>query len=114
MSVTQILSVILFVLGESCILIALIGVFRFDFVLNRMHATTIADTLGTLFMVLGALLQFGWSWISAKLILVLLFQWITAPISGHMIARMLFVGSNLDRMREHAEFTFHYEEEGHG
>ena len=111
MSITQILSVILFVLGEGCILIALIGVFRFDFVLNRMHATTIADTLGTLLIVLGTLLQFGLSWISAKLILVLLFQWVTAPISAHMIARMLLMGS-LDRVHQHAEFTFPYEEEG--
>lgn len=111
MSVTQILSVALFVLGEACILIALIGVARFDFVLNRMHATTIADTLGTLFIVLGALLQFGLSWTSAKLILVLLFQWVTAPISAHMIARMLF-SSSPDRVLEHAELTFPYEEEG--
>ncbi len=110
MSVTQILSIILFVLGEGCILIALIGVFRFDFVLNRMHATTIADTLGTLFIVAGALLQFGLSWISAKLVLVLLFQWVTAPISAHMIARMLFV-TGMDRIRDHAELTFPYEEE---
>lgn len=111
MTLIQILSVLLFVLGEACILIALIGVVRFDFVLNRMHATTIADTLGTLFIILGALLQFGWSWTSAKLVLVLLFQWVTAPISAHMIARMLFMGS-LDRIRSHAELTFPYEEEG--
>ena len=112
MTPLQILSLVLFALGEGCILIALIGVFRFDFVLNRMHATAIADTMGTLFIVLGALLQFGLSWISAKLILVLLFQWVTAPISAHMIARMLLMGS-LDRVHQHAEFTFPYEEEGH-
>ena len=111
MSVTQILSIILFVLGEGCILIALIGVFRFDFVLNRMHATTIADTLGTFFIVLGGLLQFGLSWTSAKLLLVLLFQWITVPIAGHMIARMVFMNDE-GHVKEHAEITFPHEEEG--
>lgn len=111
MSATELLTVLLFVLGEACILISLIGVFRFDFVLNRMHATTIADTMGTLFIVLGGLLHFGLSWTSAKLVLVLLFQWVTAPISAHLIARMIFSGS-LARVREHTELTFPYEEEG--
>lgn len=111
MSVLQIVSLVLFVLGELCILLALVGVFRLHYVLNRMHATTIADTLGTLLILLGALLQFGLSWTSGKLLLVLLFQWVTAPIASHLIARMIFMNRE-GHVEEHAEVTFPYEEEG--
>lgn len=111
MSVVQAVSLVLFALGELCILIALIGVFRLNYVLNRMHATTIADTMGTLLILLGAVLNFGVSWVSAKLVLVLLFQWLTVPISGHMIARMVFMNKE-GHVKEHAEITFPYEQEG--
>ena len=111
MSVVQAVSLVLFALGELCILIALIGVFRLNYVLNRMHATTIADTMGTLLILLGAVLNFGVSWVSAKLVLVLLFQWVTVPISGHIIARMVFMNPE-GHVKEHAEITFPDEQEG--
>lgn len=110
MSISQILSVLLIALGELCIIISIIGVFRMNYFLNRMHATTIADTMGTLLAFLGVMLQFGFSMVSAKLLLVVIFQWTTAPVSGHMISRMAYTTNEKD-MEQHAERTFPYEEE---
>jgi multicomponent Na+:H+ antiporter subunit G len=110
MSLTEWISLILMVLGEACVLLALLGVLRLKYVLNRMHATTIADTLGTLLMLLGVMLQFGLSWVTLKLLLVLLFQWVTVPVSGHMIARMVCSSRERD-VSHHAEITYTMEEE---
>ncbi len=108
--VLQCLSLLLIALGEICVIISIIGVFRFDYVLNRMHATTIADTLGTLLIFLGVVLHFGFSMTSAKLVLVVMFQWITAPVSGHMIARMCYTIGE-ERVEQHTELTFDKEED---
>lgn len=110
MTVIQWLAVILMILGELCVLISLLGVFRLKYVLNRMHATTIADTLGTLLIFAGVILLFGFSWTSAKLALVVVFQWTTCPVSGHLIARMIYYSKESD-VREHAEITFKKEAE---
>lgn len=110
MSILELVSVVLMVLGELCVAVALLGVFRLDYFLNRMHATTIADTLGTLLIFLGVILQFGFCWTSAKLLLVLIFQWTTAPVSGHMISRMAYTIDEKD-VEQHALRTFPYEED---
>lgn len=111
MSVFEILTIVCIALGELFVLISLVGVFRFDYVLNRMHATTIADTMGTLMILLGVILHFGLSWVSAKLVLVLIFQWLTAPVSGHLVARMVYY-SREQSVEKHAEITFPFEKEG--
>lgn len=110
MSIIQIIAVILMAAGEICILLSLLGVFRLNYVLNRMHATTIADTLGTLLIFLGVILCWGLSWTSAKLAAVVVFQWITAPVSGHMIARLTYFSEERD-VTQHAEVLFEREEE---
>lgn len=110
MTILQSLSCLLILLGELCVIIAIIGVFRMDYFLNRMHATTIADTLGTLLIFLGVMLQFGFSLVSAKLLLVVIFQWTTAPVSGHMISRMVYTISEKD-VETHAKRTFRHEED---
>ncbi|MGM9538216.1 MAG: cation:proton antiporter [Candidatus Onthomonas sp.] len=105
MSVLDWLSVLLIVLGEICILFSLVGVFRLDYVMDRMQVTTIADTLGTLLVFLGVMLHFGLSWISVKLLVVVLFHWMTAPVSAHMITRMIYYSKEED-VKRHAVITF--------
>jgi multisubunit Na+/H+ antiporter MnhG subunit len=60
---------------------------------------------------LGVLLTFGFSWVSAKLVIVVIFQWLTAPVSGHLIARMMYYNEE-DDVAHHAQITFPREEEG--
>ncbi|MBR7149753.1 MAG: monovalent cation/H(+) antiporter subunit G [Oscillospiraceae bacterium] len=81
-------------LGMACIslgvfvhLSAVVGMFRFRYVLNRMHAATLADTLGIGLVLLGCIALRGSLALTGKFILLLVFLWLTAPISGHLIAR---------------------------
>ena len=42
--------------GCFALLTAMVGLFRFDFTLNRLHAASIADTLGLSLLVLAVML----------------------------------------------------------
>ena len=105
MSIIEILSLIFIALGEICIIVSIFGIYKLVYVMNRMHAATIADTLGTLLVFVGVMLYFGFSMVTAKLFLVLLFQWLTAPVTGHMIAQMCWI-VNPQGVDKHVEMTF--------
>ena len=58
--------------GCFALLTAIVGLFRFDFSLNRLHAASIADTLGLSLLVLagggggGGGAGGGWRWACAR------------------------------------------------
>lgn len=75
-------------IGLSIFVIEMIGVFRFKYVLNRMHAAAMGDTLGIGSCLLGLIIISGFSFTSLKLFLVILFLWLSSPTSSHLIARL--------------------------
>lgn len=74
--------------GLVTFIIEIIGVFRFRYVLNRMHAAAIGDTLGIGFALLGLVVISGFNFTSLKLFLVIVFLWFSSPVSSHLIARL--------------------------
>lgn len=74
--------------GCFALLTAMVGLFRFDFTLNRLHAASIADTLGLSLLVLAVMLAVGLRPVLWKLLLVVILQWCTSPLSGHMLAQL--------------------------
>ena len=79
---------ILLFIGLLIFLIQMIGVFRFQYVLNRMHAAAMGDTLGIGCCLLGLIVMKGFSFTSLKLLLVIIFLWFSSPVSSHLIARL--------------------------
>ena len=84
-----------FLIGAACLLfglgifaIEMVGVFRFRYVLNRMHAAAMGDTLGIGFSLLGLIIMSGLSFTSLKLFLIICFLWFSSPVSSHLIARL--------------------------
>lgn len=67
---------------------SVVGIYRFDYVLNRMHAAALCDTLGIFLVLIGAILLRGPSVTTLKLVLVLIFLWMTSPVASHLIAEM--------------------------
>ncbi len=88
MTIREIIASILLCSGALCCCIAVFGVYRFDYVLVRMHAAAIIDTLGTLLIFSGLIVLGGFVWASAKIVLILLFQWLTSPVSTHRIGKV--------------------------
>ena len=78
----------LLLMGLGIFVIEMIGVFRFRYVLNRMHAAAMGDTLGIGCCMLGLIVISGWNFTSLKLFLVILFLWLSSPTSSHLIARL--------------------------
>ena len=62
---------------------AVFGMFRFKFVLNRMHTAATADTFGLLLFIWK-----GFGFEALKMIIIIGFFWISGPVSSHLIARM--------------------------
>lgn len=74
--------------GLVIFIIEIIGVFRFHYILNRMHAAAMGDTLGIGFALLGLIVISGFNFTSLKLFLVIVFLWFSSPVSSHLIARL--------------------------
>lgn len=75
-------------IGLGIFVIEMIGVFRFRYALNRMHAAAMGDTLGIGSCLLGLIILCGWNFTSLKLFLIILFLWLSSPTSSHLIARL--------------------------
>lgn len=104
----EIMEWIKFILGTALLLIGLIifimemfGVFHFKYVLNRMHAASIGDTLGIGVSLLGLMIMNGLNYTSLKIFLVIIFLWFASPVSSHVIAR-LEVTTNT-KLNQHCE-----------
>lgn len=74
--------------GLLIFLIEMAGVFRFKYVLNRMHAAAMGDTLGIACSLIGLMIISGFTFTSLKLFCVIVFLWFSSPTSSHLIARL--------------------------
>ena len=79
---------ILLLIGVATFLLQLFGVFKFKYVLNRMHAAAMGDTLGIGASLAGLILLSGWNVTSFKMALIIVFLWMAAPVSSHLISRL--------------------------
>ena len=77
--------------GLIAALIAAFGMFRFHFVLNRMHSAAICDTCSILFILTGLAVISGFNFTTLKFILVILFLWLASPVSSHLISNLIVV-----------------------
>lgn len=79
---------ILIFVGLLIIVLAIIGIFRLNYVLNRMHVAATCDTLGILFILVGLVFFEGISFTTLKLVCIVVFFWISSPICSHLIAKV--------------------------
>lgn len=77
-------------LGTALTLIAAIGTLRFVDVLSRMHAATKPQTLGMLLILVTLAVRLSEPHVVGMLVIVALFQLLTAPVASHMVARAAY------------------------
>lgn len=90
---------ILLLVGLFVLAVGVIGTYRFHFVLNRMHAAAMGDTLGLLFSLVALAVSGTDLFMSLKYLLVIAFLWVASPVGSHLISR-LEVTTNEDLGRE--------------
>ncbi len=85
-------AVILILVGSIVSVISAFGMIRLPDVYTRSHAATKSSTLSVLSCLLGAFVYF-WihdGYVSVRLILGILFVFVTAPVAGHLICRAAY------------------------
>lgn len=73
--------------GAFFCLVGAIGLLRMPDVYTRMHAASVLETLGVGFILLGLLLQAGFTLIAAKLLMIGLLIFFASPTASHALAR---------------------------
>tara|TARA_B100000315_G_C14421945_1_gene515987 strand:+ start:402 stop:740 length:339 start_codon:yes stop_codon:yes gene_type:complete len=78
--------------GSAFALIGAVGIIRLPDVFTRMHAAGIIDTLGAGLILAGLIVQAGFTMVSLKLFLIVVFVLLTSPTSTHALARATLNG----------------------
>ena len=82
------LTAVLVAAGLFLMLTAVVAQYRFKYVINRMHAASMSDSLGLTLMYAGLCISAPDGWTVVKFIMIIGFLWITSPTAGHLIARL--------------------------
>ncbi|MGA8006864.1 MAG: monovalent cation/H(+) antiporter subunit G [Burkholderiales bacterium] len=83
----DILSWILLVAGGAFCIIGALGLVRMPDFFTRMHAASVTDTLGAGLILLGLMLQAGFTLVTVKLIVLGLLIFFTSPTATHALAQ---------------------------
>lgn len=101
-------TVALMVVGGVLMLLAAIGVVRMPDLYSRMQSATKASTLGVGCTMLAVAVDFADLAIVTRVLLIVAFVFLTAPISAQMIGRTayyvgvpLWKGTTLDELHDH-------------
>ena len=102
------------VLGGVFMVIGALGIVRMPDVFTRMHAASVADTLGVPLVLLGLVLFAGFTLVSVKLVFLVLFIALTSPAATHAVARAALQAGvkPLDRCGQADRAAREAEEEG--
>ncbi|MCI9333277.1 MAG: monovalent cation/H(+) antiporter subunit G [Lachnospiraceae bacterium] len=87
--------------GLIIFLIELYGVFHLKYVLNRMHAAAMGDTLGISFSLVGLMIFSGLNFTTLKMMLIVIFLWLASPVSSHLLARLEVVTN--EKLENHCQ-----------
>ncbi|MEX1135369.1 MAG: monovalent cation/H(+) antiporter subunit G [Balneolales bacterium] len=104
------MSGIILLIGAGFMLIASVGVVRLPDLLMRMHATTKAGTLGAGLILLAVAFAFLDTAVSARVLTIIVFILLTAPVAAHIIGRAayyvgvdLWKGTIIDELKDEIE-----------
>ncbi|RIJ69585.1 monovalent cation/H(+) antiporter subunit G [Nakamurella silvestris] len=83
----DIIAGIALVLGALMSTLAGIAVLRFPDVMSRIHAATKPQVLGIMLLMLGVGLRLQSAAVIGLLVLIVVLQFVTAPVSAHLVVR---------------------------
>lgn len=88
----ELIGAILILIGSIISVISAIGIIRFNDIYSRAHAATKTTTLAVLITLAGVFIYvwLGEGYVSVRLMLGIVFVFITAPVSGHLVLRAAY------------------------
>ncbi|MEU6527251.1 monovalent cation/H(+) antiporter subunit G [Streptomyces sp. NPDC046924] len=97
-TVSDVVTAILLPAGAIFCLLGSVGLLRFPDIGSRLHAAAKAQTLGLLLILAGTAAQMPLRY-APVLLLVILFQLLTAPITSQIVGRTAYRVQALDRRK---------------
>jgi len=89
-STTDLIASVALILGALMSLLAGIAVLRFPDTMSRIHAATKPQVLGIMLLMLGVGLRLGSPAVIGMLVLIVVLQFVTAPVSAHLTVRVAY------------------------
>jgi len=81
------LSWVLLAVGSAFVVVGALGIVRMPDIFTRLHAASLIETLGGGAILLGLMLQAGFTLVLLKLAMILLLFIFTAPVATHAVAQ---------------------------
>ena len=78
-------------IGIAFVSLGIIGLFRFDNFYSRALVASKVDTVGYITILLGVILKSGLSFLSFKILFILLITIIVNPLTTHIIVRSAYI-----------------------
>ena len=113
LTVIEIITSIFILIGVFLTLLSAVGVIRLPDVYSRMHAAGKSSTLGVVFLMLAVVLYFiPEGIINAKILLAILFVFMTAPLSSLIVNRSAYrIGVPLEKNSVQDDLKEMYDQE---
>ena len=92
--VIDITSWLLLSAGGVFVFIGGLGALRMPDLYTRMHAASVTDTIGPALIIIGIILQAGFTLASVKLVAILLFLLLTGPTASNALASASLLAGN--------------------
>ncbi|QGU96625.1 cation:proton antiporter [Clostridium bovifaecis] len=73
--------------GLFFFMVGTVGLLRFPDMFTRAHSAAKCDTLGAMLSLIALVIYNGLNIVSLKLMLIILFIWLTNPTATHLIAK---------------------------
>ena len=80
--------------GLFVFIMGVFGVYKFKFVLNRMHSAAMLDTMGLFLILVGLSIANGFNPTSVKILAICVALWGTGPVSSHLIGKLEYITDN--------------------
>lgn len=97
-----ILGTVFLIAGLIVFFLEILGLFKFKYIMDRMHAGAMGDTMGIFLCLAGLCFYSGFNFVTAKIVLVVLLFWLASPVTSHMTA-LLEVYTN-QRLNKHLSY----------
>ncbi len=93
-TIVFVLSWIFIISGSIFLIIGAVGILRFPDFWSRLHAAAIIDSAAAGLLFAGMIMQGGFTFVTAKLLLIGIFMFITGPTSTHAVANAAYVSGS--------------------
>ena len=93
----EVLSWLSFIVGGFFLFVGSLGMVRLVDFWARLHAASVIDSAGAGLILFGMMLQGGFSLVTVKLVLIVIFLFLTGPTASHAVANAAFVSGSRPR-----------------